>query len=263
MTVEWLAIGLGAIVGIALGLTGGGGAILAVPLLIYGLGFSIGDAASVSLIAVGAAALLGGILALPQKNVSLPVILTLGVTGMVTAPVGVILRKQLPEQLIILCFAVLMVIVGIRMWRRKVSANLLPATVCRPDSSSTKIKWSCRCSMVLLMAGAVVGILSGVFGVGGGFLIVPALVFVAGLSARASVANSLWIIAAVAISGSTFHFASAGGIASEKGWWFLAGSCLGVGLGTLLVRRLPDQKVNRGFAVSAWAMAVLMVFSQG
>src|SRR5688572_18596272 len=112
---------LGTIVGFSLGLTGGGGAIFAVPLLVYGLGVDPRQAVGVSLITVAGTALIGFVQRLRAGQVELPTGLLFAVAGMLTTPLGVWLSRQLPEALLLVGFGVLMVVIARQMWRNSAS----------------------------------------------------------------------------------------------------------------------------------------------
>ena len=260
MSIDWLALALGSIVGISLWLTGGGGSIFAVPLLIYGMGIGIREAAGLSLVAVGVTALIGGLLKIREKSINFPAALAIGIPGMIAAPWGVKFGQLIPEGITIFTFALLMVVIGVRMWKKSTRSDSSNSnrSVCqsKPDG---RIQWDCKCHLMLLGVGTVVGILSGIFGVGGGFLIVPALVFVAGLTVRLSIATSLWVVAAVALAGAASNYLAGINLDLAKGGWFLVGGCLGMFLGIAGIKRVTDRRVNQVFAVGVWVVAVVML----
>ncbi len=197
-----LTIILGILVGLGLGLTGGGGSLFALPLLIYVLAVEPLMAITVSLAAVTAMASMGAIEALLNKMVEWRVAVILAVGGMVTAPFGVALSRQVDEVLILTSFAILMLLIAASMWYRVIKqpddAAVLrvnfdktqdeSGAICRLDNNQ-RIRLTAPCSIVLLVCGGVTGILSGFFGVGGGFLIVPALTFVTQLNIHRAVAS--------------------------------------------------------------------------
>ena len=111
-----LSLAYGLIVGFSLGLTGGGGSIFAVPLLVYGLAVRTREAIGVSLAAVGATALVGGLRRLARGEVEVRTGLLFAAAGMLGAPAGSWLGRRVPEGVLMLLFAVLMVLVAVRMW---------------------------------------------------------------------------------------------------------------------------------------------------
>ncbi|TFH31018.1 MAG: sulfite exporter TauE/SafE family protein, partial [Myxococcales bacterium] len=204
----------GVLVGLSLGLTGGGGSVLALPLLIYGLGFSPRHAVAVSLVTVSATAAFGAIGAARAKLVEYRAGSVFGVGGVLAAPVGVRLSQLVQEQSIVTAFAVLMVVVALLMWRKAIDepaqaavvrADFVPGdagvggAVCRlsPDQ---RLRLNAPCTAALAVSGLSTGILSGLFGVGGGFVIVPALTLVTQLDIHRAVATSLFVIAIVSLS---------------------------------------------------------------
>ncbi|MCK7502554.1 MAG: sulfite exporter TauE/SafE family protein [Comamonadaceae bacterium] len=108
----------GLIVGFALGLTGGGGSVFAVPLLVYGLGVPAHEAVVISLAAVGATALGGGLARLRNGEAELRTALIFGLSGIVGAPLGAWLNPRFPEAALLAGFALLMLAVATRMWRQ-------------------------------------------------------------------------------------------------------------------------------------------------
>ena len=132
-THDLLGLAYGLIVGISLGLTGGGGSIFAVPLLVYGLGVPVGTSIGMSLASVGITAGFGAALRLKAKEVDLRAGLVFAAAGMALAPAGAWLGTKISVALLLSTFAVLMAFVGTRMWRGKAGAGLVPGPcVLRP-----------------------------------------------------------------------------------------------------------------------------------
>jgi uncharacterized membrane protein YfcA len=174
---------LGAVVGASLGLIGAGGAILAVPGLVAVLGLSATAATTSSTIIVGSAALAGVLSRRKTGTVDVKVGLTFSAVGIVGTFIGTLLLKVIPENVTLVIFAFLMFGAGYAMCCRKT-----------PEPIQTKPKWH-----LVIIAATFVGILTGLLGIGGGFLIVPALILflkvptkiAAGTSLLAITANSL------------------------------------------------------------------------
>lgn len=230
-----LALGvlLAVTIGFALGLLGGGGSILTVPVLVYVLGVGAKPAIVMSLAIVGVTSLLGAALHHRLGNVRIDVAATFGFVAMGGAYIGARLAVLLSAEIQLMLLAVVMLAAAVSMLR---SAHLesVPDTTPRPG--------------LLLPVGFGVGALTGLVGVGGGFLIVPALVVLARLPMRQAVGTSLLVIAAN----------SAAGLAGYLGeitldWWFLARFIVAAGLGaiagTALGARVPQAALKRGFAV--------------
>jgi uncharacterized protein len=174
---------LGAIVGATLGLIGAGGAILAVPGLVAVLGLSATAATTSSTIIVGSAALAGALRRRNTGTVDVKIGLTFSAIGIVGTFIGTLLLRVIPENLIMIAFAVIMFGAGYAMCCRE-----------NPEPKVEKPKWQ-----LVVIAATFVGILTGLFGIGGGFMIVPALILflrvptkvAAGTSLVAITANSL------------------------------------------------------------------------
>jgi uncharacterized membrane protein YfcA len=257
-----LAIILGSLVGLSLGLTGGGGSIFAVPLLVYGLGLEFRQAVAVSLAVVGATALYGGALQARTGHVVWGAGALLGVGGILTAPVGAFMGAQLPASVSLLMFAGLMAVVGVRMLSKD---NLLPfSTLACPKDAFGHITFSWSCAMKLFTTGMITGVLSGIFGVGGGFLIVPALLMVAGISLESATGTSLVSIALISLSGFTANFSTLSTGALPIASAFFAGSWIGMAAGSKLKSHLPASVLRRifGFMIVA-TVAVLVMLTIG
>jgi uncharacterized membrane protein YfcA len=263
-----ISLFFGALVGISLGLTGGGGAIFAVPLLVYGLHVPARDAVGVSLAAVAATALVGFLHRWRRGEVEIHTGLVFAVAGMLGAPVGVWISKNLPEPLLLTLFAGLMAIVAFRLWRqatkkaagasRAACLDQDEAPACRRDASGTLVMTS-RCAILLLLLGMTTGVLAGLFGVGGGFVIVPALVFFSGMAIHRAVATSLMVIALVSASGVAWRLLSGEDIALGMTALFVAGGVAGLFAGQKLARRLSGPMLQKVFAVAIVAVAAFVL----
>lgn len=252
-----LAIILGSLVGLSLGLTGGGGSIFAVPLLVYGLGLEFRQAVALSLAIVGATALFGAALQARTGGVVWGAGAILGVGGILTAPVGAYIGVQLPDNLSLLMFAGLMTVVGFRMLSNNNSMTV-SSIACRKDTLG-HITFSWPCAIKLLTTGMVTGVLSGIFGVGGGFLIVPALLMVAGFSIESAMGTSLIAIALISLSGLASNLSALSTGSLPIAGAFFGGACLGMTAGSTLKSRLPAPKLRRIFGSMIMVTAVVLV----
>ncbi len=259
-----LSLIFGLVVGLSLGLTGGGGAIFAVPLLVYGLGVPAREAVGISLAAVGATSLIGFLQRWRLGQVEIGTGLLFAIAGMVGAPVGSWIAGRLPETLLLLLFAGLMLIVAIRMWQRSpaaASVETLPAQenstsegTCRRDETGTLILTS-PCALLLLAVGLLTGLLAGLFGVGGGFVIVPALILFSNMSIHRAVGTSLMVIALVSASGVTAHVMAGRDIPLDITGLFLLGGLAGLFTGQMISTRLSGTVLQRVFVIAILAVA--------
>lgn len=263
-----LSLIFGAIVGLSLGLTGGGGAIFAVPLLVYGLGLPAREAVGVSLAAVGATSLVGFLHRWRLGQVETRTGLLFATSGMLGAPIGSWIAGRTPEALLLSAFAGLMVVVAIRLWRQasrpaaECSAGAATddedGPTCRRDAAGALLLNS-RCAALLLVVGALTGVLSGMFGVGGGFVIVPALILFSGMSVHRAVGTSLLAIALVGVSGVASHVWAGREIPLDVTGWFIAGGIGGLFAGQAIGRRLSGPALQKAFAVAILLVAAFVI----
>jgi uncharacterized membrane protein YfcA len=254
-THDALGLAYGLIVGVSLGLTGGGGSIFAVPLLIYGLGVPVRTAIGLSLAAVGITAGFGAALRLKAREVEvLPGLIFAG-GGMAFAPLGLWLGHFIPPAALLSVFALLMSFVGWRMWRGKAETEILPG----PCVSRGGGKLGPGCHTRLIGAGAVAGVLSGLFGIGGGFVIVPALLYVTGTSIHRAVATSLLVIFLISLSGVIASLLRGQTFPMPVSALFVAGGFIGMLLGSHWRCRLSGPALRRVFATAMWIVGAYML----
>ncbi|ETW92613.1 MAG: membrane protein [Candidatus Entotheonella factor] len=253
-----LSLFFGALVGFSLGLTGGGGSIFAVPLLVYGLSVAPREAIGISLAAVGATALIGGLQRVLAGEVDLRTGVLFALAGMLGAPMGAWLNADIPESLLLGMFAGLMVFVATRMWGKTSLTNQVAhasAQTVEGGESHTGL----RGMLLLISIGLLAGVLSGMFGVGGGFVIVPALVLVSGMAIHRAVATSLIVIALVSVSGGMSYMLAGRPIELSLAGLFVLGGVAGMGAGTQLSRKLSGPVLQKGFAFAIGLVAVFMI----
>ncbi len=257
----------GIVVGLSLGLTGGGGAIFAVPLLVYWIGIDPKTAVSISLVTVAATAVVGAIDRWRYGQVEVRTGLLFAVAGMVTAPIGSWIGGQIPSQALLTAFAALMLLIAARMWRKASdTAERMPASVfaagvgptCSRDELG-QLRMTTRCFVLLTLVGLAVGLLSGLFGVGGGFLIVPALVAFATMGVPRAVGTSLFVITLVGMSAVASQLAAGRTIPMGIAGAFVAGSIPALVAGSAIGRRLTGPTLARAFAVAIVAVATFMI----
>lgn len=254
-----LAVLLGAIIGFILALTGAGGGVLAIPLLVFILHLPVQQAAPVGLLAVGLSALLGAGLGLRQGIVRYRAAMLIGCAGMLIAPLGVFLAHRLPSRPILAAFSLLL---GYVAWRTLRHPTPEPsgegAIACRVNSESQRLNWTAPCARALTLTGLLSGLLSGLLGVGGGFVIVPALTRHTDLDFRSIQATSLAVIGLVsvsAIAASALH----GSIPWTVALPFTAGAMVALLLGRWLAGSVANQALQRAFAWLAVVVALLML----
>lgn len=277
------AVGLGLLIGAVMGALGGAGAVLAVPALVYLLGQSAQDAMTSSLVIVGLTALVGAASHARSRQVHWRTGIAFGITGIIAAFAGTALNRRVEEHVLLLGFSAVMILAAAGMLIRAQrdsqghgdhpvptastgadtsarTANHGPgvaatAQLVRPATNGGQRRRGRTVLVVkVLLAGLTVGFLTGLFGVGGGFVIVPALVLVLGLPMPAAVGTSLVIIA----------FNSAASLAARGGQahvdWalivpFTITAIAGSLAGKAIANRLPSTTLSRAFAALLLAVA--------
>ncbi len=241
-----LALAMGSLVGISLGMFGSGGSVLAVPILVYVLGYETKSAVAMSLAIVGLTALTGAVLQWRRGTLCHRAALFFSIIGIVGTLAGTWVALQVSGALQLTLFGILMVVVAVTMILKKESPETPGKDECymRPDLAGG--------------LGAGVGFMTGLLGVGGGFLIVPALHTLGNLKLRFAIGTSLLVIA----------INSAAGVV---GYWgrvpfdwpivalFVTVSSLASFLGVALSHRLPVQKLRKGFAVFILALGAWII----
>ncbi len=260
--IQLISIGLGLFVGFILALSGAGGGIFAIPLLMFGLNINLTQAAPMALLAVMSAASIGAIQGLNKGIVRYKTALLMAAFGIAFAPLGVWLAKRAPTQYLSLMFAVILIYVATRMWKRDFEKvynnenNPPPACVLNPATS--KLFWSAHCTKRLVITGSLAGLLSGLLGVGGGFVIVPSLRKVSNFDAQTIIATSLAAIALVSACSVTTYLLH-GDISWNIAVPFVVSTMLGMFVFRLFSHKIPSKMSQCSFAVLAVLAAILMV----
>ncbi len=259
-----IELGLGLVVGVILALTGAGGGILAVPLLVFGIQMGVAQAGPIGLLAVGMAAALGAVLGLREGIVRYRAAMLIAASGMLLSPLGLWLAHRLDNRWLSVLFALILLLVAFRTYRQATRpAPAGPAHdqarhPCKRDAVTGRFIWTSSCARALALSGTVAGLLSGLLGVGGGFVMVPALQRYTDLAMRSVVATSLAVIALVSVSG-VVTSAATGGMVWHVAIPFSAGALAGMLGGRLVAARLAGPHLQIGFALVSAAVAVGMI----
>ncbi len=257
MTIVWaqdaLAVLSGSAVGFSLGLIGGGGSILAVPLLLYVVG--IGDAhvaIGTSALAVSANAFGNLIGHWRAGNVKWPCAAVFAVAGIAGAAIGSSLGKLVDGQKLLFLFALVMIAVGAAMLRPRAAAG-------DPDVRITP-----AIAVRLVVVGVIVGAFSGFFGIGGGFLIVPGIMLGSGMAILSAIGSSLLSVGAFGLT-TAINYAISGLIDWKVAALFIIGGLVGGIFGTRTAVRLAAdrRKLIYTFAAVIFAVAIYMLVRTG
>jgi uncharacterized membrane protein YfcA len=245
-----LTLALSVLIGLSLGLLGGGGSILTVPILVYAAGLDPKDGIATSLFVVGATSLAAMLSHARGGRVAWRVGALFGVASMVGAYAGGRLAHVLPARALLAGFTVMMFVTALAMMRRRREGGMPRATSLRGAALT-------RAAAI----GVAIGALTGVIGAGGGFVIVPALVLLSGLPMRVAVGTSLLVIAMNSFAG------FAGTLSHATIHWPLAlevtgASVAGSLVGAALAGRVRPESLRTGFAWFVLAMALFMTVKQ-
>lgn len=248
------ALGLGLLIGLVIGALGGGGSILTVPVLVFALGLSAQEATTGSLVIVGVTAVVAAVSHARSGHTRWRLGLLLGATGVPASLLGTRLNRMVDENVLLLAFAVLMLVAATGMLIRSGDAEGDGQQAGGPTRRSMWLR--------VVAAGLLVGGLTGFFGVGGGFVVVPALVMALHLELAVAVGTSLVVIAlnsAVAL----LARAGAGTFDWEVILPFTAAAVVASLGGERVAARLPGPALTRAFAVLLVLVAVYVAIRAG
>ena len=239
-----LTVALAVFVGISLGLLGGGGSILTVPLLAYVAGQEPKEAIATSLLVVGVTSAVGAITHARAGRVRWKVAAVFGVAAMSGAYAGGRLAKFIPGNILLIAFSVIMIMAAVAMLRGRKDVgdeSVGPLPIGR-----------------IMLQGASVGVISGLVGAGGGFLLVPALALLGGLPMPVAVGTSLVVISMQSFAGFAGH------LAGETIDWKLAGMVIAAAvagsiIGGLLTSKIDPATLRKAFGWFVLAMAALVL----
>lgn len=234
------AVVLSGAIGLSLGLIGGGGSIITVPVLVYVAGLPVREAVALSLAVVGTTAAVDAVFQAKDGNVHGQAALMYGGAGMAGATLG----PLVPAPVLLLLFAVLMIAVGLRMARGGSAEDVPAQTECTA--------WKC------VLAGLVIGILTGFLGVGGGFLLVPALLRFAKMPMPLAIGTSLVIIAVNSLAGFAAHLADVRSGMTLAAAFTLA-ALLGLFGGMALGKRMKPQGLKTLFGGLSLAVTAYLI----
>ncbi len=270
----YISAALGLFIGLVLAITGAGGAILSLPLLVFFLNLNMVDAAPISLMAITLSAGLAAALGLRSGIVRYKAATLLASFGVLFAPLGVLAAHQLPENVLAILFSVVLLVVAFRSLQKFKTPTLLigddcddpngcddndkPEPACAVNPATSKLFWTAPCTKRLILTGGFSGFLSGLLGVGGGFIIVPTLHSISNLESKMIVATSLAVISLVSLVGA-LSYAGNGPILWPIALPFVVATLVGMLLGRALHSKIPSHLSLLIFALLSAIIAILML----
>ena len=247
-----LVLALSVVIGLSLGVLGGGGSILTVPILVYAAGFEAKEAIAASLFVVGVTSAVSVFSHARGGRVMWRTGLIFGAAGMAGAFVGGLLGGHIPGQILLIAFAVMMVATSVAMLRGRKKRN--------DDGGTAPVEHELPLGRVLL-DGAVVGLITGLVGAGGGFLVVPALALLGGLPMSVAVGTSLVVIAMKSFAGLAGYLTTV-----HLDWGVTLGvtaaAIVGSLLGSKLAARIPEATLRKAFGWFVLAMGTFVLIQQ-
>ena len=250
-----LAIPFGLAIGVAVGMLGGGGSVLAVPVLVYVLGQSVSEATTASLIIVAAGALAGGLGHARAGRVCWRHAGSFTIAAVPGLVAGTLAAESVSDTALLAAFALIMLAAAVATWRKAEGEEPADGTwegggACPPLRLPRD-----------LVAGVLVGFLTGFFGVGGGFLIVPTLAIALAFTMRTAVGTSLAIITATSLIGLAVHLLAGRsldiGVTTAMTVACVVGALAGAGLAT----QVPQRTLGRAFALLVCGVAFYLLIS--
>lgn len=250
---------LGASIGLVMALTGAGGTVLAVPLLVLVLGLNMQQAAIVSLFAIAISAGLYSANGLMHSVVRYKAAMLIAACGLVAAPFGVKLAGQIPQIWLQLAYAIVLLYVAWLAWQRR-TETLSDATssACQINPDTSRFNWNMPCTRRMMLTGVGAGFLSGLLGVGGGFVIVPALQRISNLDHTSTTRTTLTAVALIAIGSLLLH-----GAYTPTTWEialpFVLGMITSMWLGSYLFKHTSKKISQTLFALLALLAALVVI----
>ncbi len=262
MTVWLVAIGF--LTGTTLVLTGAGGGILALPLLLFVTDMDVQAAAPIALMAVAMSAGVASLSGLWAGVVRYRAAALMAVSGWLISPLGVWLAHRVSSALLACAFALLMLRNAWAVWTRSqrdakwLETRGEKGCACQLSPSTGRLIWSSSCARVLAFTGVMTGFLSGLLGVGGGFIVVPRLLKHSDLPMQSVVATSLMVICLVSLF-AVGNSALAHGIEWHIAMPFMSGTIAASLLMRAFISRIPAQWVSRAFACMCVVAAAMLL----
>ncbi len=250
---------IGLFIGIVMGITGAGGGILSVPLIVSFTQLSIMEAAPIGLMTVLSASTVSAILGLKQGHVRYRAAILMSIFGIIFSAAGLWMAHHMSNQFSVIIFSMILLWSALNTLRSKEEITHNETFTCDQNLNTKRFIWTKKCSLFMMLSGSLAGFLSGMLGVGGGFIIVPALKNISSLSHQSIIATSLTTISIV----SFFILLTNSLIIKNINWSialpFLLGSVLGIVIAKFIYKKLDTDVLNKIFSLLLVTVAFLLI----
>ncbi len=255
--------GLGILIGIIMGITGAGGGILSVPILVFTLNLPIAQASPIALSAITLAAAAGALIGFQGKVLRYKAAFLMSLIGLLLSPIGLWLAQIVPNAPLQVLFGIILLYVSVNLLNqahqeKKGLSSLRNQPPCQLNTLTGKFNWSISCAKCLMFTGALAGFLSGLLGVGGGFVIVPALKKFTDLPMKSIVATSLGVLAIVSAGGATVSL-FIGTLNTKIAIPFALGTLIGLLIGKALEKKISGPRAQQMFATLALFVGISLI----
>lgn len=255
-----LAACFGLFVGILLGLTGGSGGILALPILMLALGYNFEEAKPIALFSIALSASWAALEGIKKGIVRYRAAIFMAMIGVAFAPFGLWLANYIAVEIVLSLFTLLLIYTSIQMWnksKQQIVEHDRSITPCQINQKTGRLAWTSTCFQHLTLLGGSSGLLSGLLGIGGGMIIVPGMKSMSNVQLHSIVATSLTVVALVSLS--TLCLISYQGLnLHPHSYPFILFTLIGLVLGRQLISYIPAKHLQRLCAILLMLSAGLM-----
>lgn len=260
-----IIIMIGISIGLIMGLTGAGGSMLSVPLLMFFLHLEMVDAIAITLISIAVSSAIGAFFYLRLKILRYKAAMLIGTTGALFSPLGVLISHHIPSTPLTLIFSAVLIFTSLRtliqytqIKNQRMSQDN-PDFPCMLNQSTNKLIWTLPCIRALVLSGSFAGFFSGLLGIGGGLIVTPTLNKFTNLSISATLATSLGILAIISTGGALFS------VATQTIQWaialpFIVSTIIGIILSKLLITQIRKTHAQQIFALFSFCVGLSLIY---